>query len=244
MPCQEQSIGSANWSNALGVPPLLVKAAATGALRIQVLEMGWSTSWNWVFDCCFPNSHKKNARLGCFLDYTRFFVVYCISREILLETAGSMFHRSLNCVENRNECLYKRRNGARGFQTLVNLYLCSVTFLFNHHVVQYVLYIVCEDSSQPLKRKHKKPPRHHLFAKVPTPTCSSICLKKITNMFFVLLLRLKNQHPSRNRTPRWSPGCTMQHVHYRVLCLCTVDGFLASDGDARDGRGFTANERD
>ena len=80
----------------------------------------------WLLLSQFPQ--KKNARLGCFLDYTRFFVVYCISREILLETAGSMFHRSrsLNCEENRNECLYKRRNGARGFQTLVNLNLCSV----------------------------------------------------------------------------------------------------------------------
>ncbi len=80
MPCQEQSIGSANWSNALGVPPLLVKAAATGALRIQVLEMGWSTSWNWVFDCCFPNSHKKKTQ-----DWVAFSIIHDFLYTVYLE---------------------------------------------------------------------------------------------------------------------------------------------------------------
>ncbi len=108
-----------------------------------------------------------------------------------------------------------------GDSRLLLIWICALfTFLFNHHVVQYVLHIVFEDFSQPLNRKHKKTPRHHLFAKVPTPTCSSICLKKITNMFFLCC-----SCGWKINTP---VGTELLGDRQAALCSMCIIGFYAS----------------
>ena len=142
-----------------------------------------------------------------------------------MEIAGWMFNRSLNCQENGNESLSKRRSGAPGFQTLVYLNLCSV------HVLPQT---PCDATFVIL-----------LFVKILCNLCQANTRKHLGTIF---LQQLRLQHVLHsfktgkhgnfyvalavggNGTPWWSPGCTMQRLHCRVLCLCTVDGFLASFG--------------